>query len=464
LPNERFVLLIQKAIPDSSRILDLACGDGAYGSALSKKCLQLIGLDISLRRLRRAKKMGYSSVVCASVASLPFCDNVVDVVWASEIFEHLQLAELVKALREIERVINRMVLATMPNPLWYAVPFARKKTPEHVLRYSSSSLNSILKMSQGMTFRVVGSHLPLLHKDFRISEPLLSKFPSVSTTLVVRGRKRDEASPDGYSDNAKSGCEDFFRVLLEEWGIRNINLAFYRAVELSTFPLKLMEKSNVVLDVGCGGGEVIKALTTVSRCHAYVVGLDVDATSIKKALQRGRVSDAVIADIRALPLRKRSLDLIISMSVLEHIVNLQKALKEIADTLRLRGQFVGTFPTNRFLELYIISRFLNLIPIFGRQLVSRYVTYERQVQRIVNGLDWHEWIRVLHDSGLTVVDSRIYMSQLDVLFLDFLGKLPYPLRLTPLLERVAKLVLRTHRYNDNRANITIVAKPKTKKM
>lgn len=135
------------------------------------------------------------------MAFLPFRENVVDVVWASEIFEHLQLTEFVRTLREIHRVSNKMVLATMPNPLWYAVPSARKRTPEHILRYSSFSLKCILKKLPRVTFRVIGSHLPLVHKDCRITELLLSKFPNIFITLIIMGQKRDETLPGGCGDN-----------------------------------------------------------------------------------------------------------------------------------------------------------------------------------------------------------------------------------------------------------------------
>lgn len=261
----------------------------------------------------------------------------------------------------------------------------------------------------------------------------------------------------------KPSCEDFFSVLLKEWGTRNINLAFYRALELSTISLELMEKYTIILDVGCGDGAVTKALTTVSRCNCYVVGMDVDARSIRKALQHGRINDGVIADVRALPLRKRSLDLIICISVLEHIANLQKALNEIADTLKLRGRFIGTFPTNHFLEMYIIPRFLSILPIFGKPLVSRYVLYEGQIQRIVNWLDWHEWIRAFHECGLSVVNGRIYMGPLDVLFLDFLGKLPPQLKAIPVLKSLTILVLKHCRTLSRRnigINITVTAQTK----
>lgn len=69
-PNEHFVLIIRKAIPNSSRILDLACGDGTYGLVLSKKSSLLIGLDISIRRLRRAKKriFGHCQSQCGFLA------------------------------------------------------------------------------------------------------------------------------------------------------------------------------------------------------------------------------------------------------------------------------------------------------------------------------------------------------------------------------------------------------------
>jgi SAM-dependent methyltransferase len=98
-----------------------------------------------------------------------------------------------------------------------------------------------------------------------------------------------------------------------------------------------------VLDVGCGAGRHAKALEGAgARC----TGLDLSASLLQRARQVTRAS-LVRADMRALPIRPRSMDLTVnlftSFGYFEHDNEHVVALQEMASTVREGGWFVLDF-------------------------------------------------------------------------------------------------------------------------
>jgi ubiquinone/menaquinone biosynthesis C-methylase UbiE len=96
--------------------LDIGCGDGMYEELFKSKFGLLIGVDISSYDLETAKKrlnrQSNVDFILADAIHLPLRDSSVDVVLCSEVLEHLHEPE--KALLEIFRVFNKIVLITVP--------------------------------------------------------------------------------------------------------------------------------------------------------------------------------------------------------------------------------------------------------------------------------------------------------------------------------------------------------------
>lgn len=113
------------------RILDIGCGDGI----LLKKIrdigerdnlpLSLTGLDVSLIRLKRTRKRSGAEVVNADASHLPFADSVYDLVFCSQVMEHLP--EPGKALAELGRVVKAggVVIISLPVASWYTIMMSK---------------------------------------------------------------------------------------------------------------------------------------------------------------------------------------------------------------------------------------------------------------------------------------------------------------------------------------------------
>jgi len=128
-------------------------------------------------------------------------------------------------------------------------------------------------------------------------------------------------------------------------------------------------KSKKYLDIGCGGGILSEE---IARRGFDVTGIDFSPSSIEAAKQHAAKMNLtnvkyIVGNAYSLPFEDESFDGVIMSDVLEHIHDLQKAIKEISRVLKPNGIFV--FDTiNRTLFSYIFikqigeSRLLRFIP------------------------------------------------------------------------------------------------------
>ncbi len=106
-----------------------------------------------------------------------------------------------------------------------------------------------------------------------------------------------------------------------------------------------------ILDLGCSSGYFTQALPVGAR----KVGMDIERSKIVQAKKHhGRLVDFVLGDINFLPFRKESVHIIVSISVLEHLMKLRDALKEIGEVLKKRGLLIVGYPiTNSLAKMSI---------------------------------------------------------------------------------------------------------------
>jgi SAM-dependent methyltransferase len=92
-----------------------------------------------------------------------------------------------------------------------------------------------------------------------------------------------------------------------------------------------------VLDVGCGEGQVARRMTALG---ASVTGVDPTVAQITVARERGGGPVYARADAGALPFADAAFDGVIMCLVLEHIVEMEPVVADMARVLRAGGRFV----------------------------------------------------------------------------------------------------------------------------
>ena len=114
------------------------------------------------------------------------------------------------------------------------------------------------------------------------------------------------------------------------------------------------EPGAVVVDFGCGNGEIIKQMQQINDSARYI-GLDVSATALEAA---GAALDGVelhrIEDGGRVPLPDGAADFVFSSEVIEHIYDTENAFREMARVLRPGGRLLLTTPYHGLLKNLLI--------------------------------------------------------------------------------------------------------------
>lgn len=132
-----------------------------------------------------------------------------------------------------------------------------------------------------------------------------------------------------YRDQRRVGeCEESFG----EWRERVLERA------VSQFPQHLI-KGKTVLDFGCGGGQLSFLLR--NNGAKYVIGIDLNSEALSLANrdnpEKDRISFVLGSDT-TIPLPNESVDTIVCIAVLEHILNVDAILNEWHRILRPGGK------------------------------------------------------------------------------------------------------------------------------
>jgi len=105
------ILLIFKTIPqDVKTVIDIGCGDGTISNELNNK-FDVTAIDRSFNALKYVK----AKKIQASANLLPIKSNTTDLVFSSEMIEHLPEDIFISAISELKRISNRYIFLTFPH-------------------------------------------------------------------------------------------------------------------------------------------------------------------------------------------------------------------------------------------------------------------------------------------------------------------------------------------------------------
>lgn len=135
----------------------------------------------------------------------------------------------------------------------------------------------------------------------------------------------DSTSEAGWDDHA-------------DWWIRGFTGGVDPEYEEQIIPLALEELAGTgaVLDVGCGEGQIARALAATG---CTVTGIDPTQRNLDVARERGGGPTYVLAGADTIPFDDGSFDAVVACLVFEHIDGLDAAVSEVARVLRPGGRF-----------------------------------------------------------------------------------------------------------------------------
>jgi ubiquinone/menaquinone biosynthesis C-methylase UbiE len=141
-------------VQPGDRVLDLGCGDGRFCAELAAAGAEPVGADVAEGALRRARTRVPDArfELVDPHGPLPFADCEFDVVWSSEVIEHVaDTARWLSELRRVLRPAGRLLLTTPAHGRLTAARialrgFERGFDPrgEHLRFYTRRSLRELL--------------------------------------------------------------------------------------------------------------------------------------------------------------------------------------------------------------------------------------------------------------------------------------------------------------------------------
>lgn len=138
--------------------------------------------------------------------------------------------------------------------------------------------------------------------------------------------------------------ESMYRVELNHWWYR-VRRKFVH--DLINKHVKKESQINI-LDVGCGGGALMKEL----EIYGHVDGVDFSQTAVDFCKSRG-IKSVSISGIESLPFDSNNFDLVLALDVLEHIPNDKMGVNEVLRVLKPGGVFIAFVPA--FMSLWGVT-------------------------------------------------------------------------------------------------------------
>ena len=150
-------LFTLQAVPDEGEmsVLDVGCGAGVNSLAIAAKGHKVQGVDLSPVAIEKYREKGFEGKVADLERALDFEDNTFDLIFCSEVIEHLNLPEVFS--REIFRILKpggSFVVSTPNSAFWiyrlgaiFGYTLSELQHPKHFQFFSCRSLSKLLLAS-----------------------------------------------------------------------------------------------------------------------------------------------------------------------------------------------------------------------------------------------------------------------------------------------------------------------------
>jgi SAM-dependent methyltransferase len=160
-------------LDDRPKALEVGCGNGFFSGHLARFGCEVTGIDLSPTAVELARKTypGISFLVHDLAEPLPFADSTMDVVWCSEVLEHL--FSPLGTVGEIRRVLKPggVFLCTVPyhgplknlgiallafekhyDPTYPHIRFFTRKSLSHIVEKAGLLVESLGTCGSGLGF------------------------------------------------------------------------------------------------------------------------------------------------------------------------------------------------------------------------------------------------------------------------------------------------------------------------
>lgn len=153
---------MRRQFANLTTVLDVGCGDGAQMCMINPdKKYEVTGIDLYKPYLEKAKKTNvYKKVLLGDVRTLSIPDSSYDIVFCSQVVEHLTKNEAVKLIKEMERIARKKVIIGTTNGFFPFDPLEGKDGNPLQVHKSGWTVDEMRKMK----YAVFGQGLGIVYK------------------------------------------------------------------------------------------------------------------------------------------------------------------------------------------------------------------------------------------------------------------------------------------------------------
>ncbi len=202
--DRRRILRVMELIGQSGDVLDIGCMDGAIAARLRDLGNRVYGIDASKPAVATARERGIDAQIGNLEETLPFADEMFDLVFAGEIIEHVYAIDAL--LTEIRRTLKPggILVVTTPNLAAFGrrILLLLNRNPHIEISFKGDAAGHIRYFVKSTLCRLLEDHrfritaftsdvVNFNHSGTRASGWLASVFPTYGRSLIVRAQKCD---------------------------------------------------------------------------------------------------------------------------------------------------------------------------------------------------------------------------------------------------------------------------------
>lgn len=190
----------------------------------------------------------------------------------------------------------------------------------------------------------------------------------------------------------------------DEWILKKylscapVVLALIRSIDCRYFSGVKLEGR--ILDLGCGDGMFTNILFRGAR-DKVIAGIDSNLIELKKAQKSNTYKYLVDGNITNMPFQSNYYDAVISNSVLEHVQDVDLALKEISRILKNDGYLVFTVPSPYLSQHMFFPAVIRRIGLIS--LATKYSAFKNKVWQHLHIYPPQVWIDKLNAHHLRTI-------------------------------------------------------------
>jgi SAM-dependent methyltransferase len=261
-----------------------------------------------------------------------------------------------------------------------------------------ASVQAVRKVSdEEILSRLYRGMAPIWYFFFGIHQ--VADLPDIGKVLLRQ--YRPEGSSAVRTGVVRPRPRNFLYAYLDQ---APVSLALMRAVECNHLSQLAFERP--ILDIGCGDGTFARILFNGETIDA---GVDFNEKEIARAREAGGYDDLRAASVQELPFESGHFATVYSNCVLEHIPDIEGALREIHRVLKPDGSLYITVPSPRCVS------FLWWRDVFrGVGLAGLGDWYGSMTLRMFNAehvLEAEQWVELLASVGFRTEHHEPYMPR-----------------------------------------------------